>query len=98
MRCPVCKADNSQGPACRRCKADLGLLFAVEANRAAALAAARRESAQGRPGPAFDLMRRADELRHGPDVARFGAVLALLRRDFATAREQHRRAHRLSGG
>ena len=23
LRCPVCKADNTQGPACRRCKADL---------------------------------------------------------------------------
>src|SRR5262249_17865113 len=33
MRCPVCKAENAQGPACRRCKADLSLLFAVEARR-----------------------------------------------------------------
>ena len=30
IRCPVCKAENSQGPTCRRCKADLSLLFRLE--------------------------------------------------------------------
>ena len=34
MQCPVCKADNAQGPLCRRCKADLSLLFRLEARRA----------------------------------------------------------------
>jgi hypothetical protein len=33
MRCPVCKADNTEGPACRRCKADLSLLWSLEARR-----------------------------------------------------------------
>jgi hypothetical protein len=42
MRCPVCKADNVQERACRRCKADLSLLWEVEARREALLAAARR--------------------------------------------------------
>ena len=30
MICPCCKANNDSGPACRRCKADLSLLFAFE--------------------------------------------------------------------
>ena len=34
LRCPVCKAENAQGPNCRRCKADLSLLFALEDRRA----------------------------------------------------------------
>ena len=27
MRCPVCRADNTEGPQCRRCRADLSPLF-----------------------------------------------------------------------
>ena len=40
MLCPACKADNAQGPACRRCKADLSPLWALEARREALLALA----------------------------------------------------------
>jgi hypothetical protein len=46
MRCPVCKAENDQGPACRRCKADLALLWAVEARREALLISARQRLAR----------------------------------------------------
>ncbi len=42
MVCPVCKAENAAGPACRRCKADLSLLFQLEEQRERTLAAARR--------------------------------------------------------
>ena len=34
MRCPVCKAENEMTPQCRRCKADLSLLLALERGRA----------------------------------------------------------------
>ena len=34
IRCPLCKADNLEGPACRRCKADLSMLFRLEERRA----------------------------------------------------------------
>jgi hypothetical protein len=30
VACPCCRAVNESGPACRRCKADLGLLFALD--------------------------------------------------------------------
>lgn len=33
MRCPVCRAENDRGPNCRRCRADLSLLFALEKQR-----------------------------------------------------------------
>jgi hypothetical protein len=49
MRCPVCKADNDQGPACRRCKADLSLLWALEARREALLASVRHRLARFNP-------------------------------------------------
>jgi hypothetical protein len=42
MICPVCKAENTQGPACRRCKADLSLLWSLESRREALLNAARQ--------------------------------------------------------
>src|SRR5262245_22039325 len=61
LRCPVCKADNvtptplpqgersgSEGaPTCRRCKADLSLLFALEEHREVLLNSARQHAAAG---------------------------------------------------
>src|SRR5438552_3075018 len=48
LTCPVCRAANDQGPACRRCRADLSLLFVLDAQRQARLAAATTAAAQGR--------------------------------------------------
>src|SRR5262245_28191045 len=96
--CPLCRAANETGPACRRCRADLSMMFAVEAQREAHFAAARAALAQGEPIRASNEAQRAEELRHGPDLARFQAVLALLRRDFSAALQQYRRAQELSGG
>jgi hypothetical protein len=96
--CPLCKVANEVGPQCRRCRADLSLLFAVEAQREAHFAAAREALAQGEPVLASHEARRADELRHGPDLARFRAVVALLRRDFGDAWLQCRRARTFSDG
>jgi hypothetical protein len=85
MRCPVCKADNSQGPLCRRCKADLGLLFQLEAERAAALAAARQHLAEGAFGQAVQLAERADGLRRDDESRRLLAAACLMQRDFVRA-------------
>ena len=98
MTCPLCKASNDAGPACRRCRADLALLFAVEACREAELAAARSALAQGRPEVALNQALRADDLRHGADAARVAAAAALLARDFATAWKQYQRSRSLNGG
>src|SRR5262249_46077673 len=48
VSCPCCKASNDVGPNCRRCKADLSLLFAVEARRTTAIAETRQLAANSR--------------------------------------------------
>jgi hypothetical protein len=95
--CPVCRAGNDAGPSCRRCKADLSMLFTIEAQREAHLGAAREAIAQGRPVLASLEVRKADELRRGADAARLAAVAALLHRDFDQAWAQYRRASKLGG-
>ena len=90
IRCPVCKAENAQGPACRRCKADLALLWALEERRAAALAAARRRLAAGRADEAAALAEEADRMRSGEDSRRLRAVTRLVQRDYAGAWASYR--------
>jgi hypothetical protein len=96
----VCKAENVQEWTCRRCKADLSLLWEVEERRAALLASARRHLAgpEGRgpsadEGPAARSHTRlagedaaaAGRLRAGVDALRLTALARLLGRDFAGA-------------
>src|SRR3954467_3098855 len=84
LRCPVCKADNSQGPGCRRCKADLSLLFALEEQREHAMAAARANLADA-PARSLREALRADHLRSDDTSRRLVAVAAIACRDFALA-------------
>jgi hypothetical protein len=98
LTCPACRAVNDAGPVCRRCRADLSLLVAVEARRAAELAEGRMQLAQGDVEAAFSSARRADELRRGADSARLAAIAALLKRDFAAAWKAYPRARSLNGG
>ncbi len=85
ISCPVCRARVDAGPLCRRCKADLTLLFALEARRDAVLTAARQSLANGRPEEALALAQWAEQLRRGADARRLIAAAYLLRRDFAAA-------------
>lgn len=85
MRCPVCRAENDQGPQCRRCRADLSLLFALEAQRDHYLALARQYATRGQWDHAFAVAEGVDTLRRGADARRLLAVSALLRRDFSRA-------------
>lgn len=92
MNCPVCKAQNDQGPSCRRCKADLSLLFALERQHALGLARARDLLVQGHWDEAIAATGCVEELRAGPDARRLRALAHLLRRDFASAWRDHGRA------
>jgi hypothetical protein len=93
--CPCCKAANDAGPACRRCKADLSLLFAVEADRAAAVEQTRRLAAESRFPEALVQLDRASQLRRGDDLSRLKAAVLLLARDFpAASRAYHELASR----
>lgn len=85
MRCPVCRADNVAGPECRRCRADLGLLAALEEQRLELLRRADRLLAHGAAGPALVLARRAEVLRRGPEPLRRQALAHWLRGHFADA-------------
>ena len=85
MRCPVCKADNLQGPQCRRCKADLSLLFELEEQRQRALAEARHRLRCGEWLQAARQAETANWLRGDEDSRQLAAVAHLLGRDFAGA-------------
>lgn len=85
MRCPVCKAENSQGPQCRRCKADLSLLFALEEQRQRTLAEARRCLQRGDWQAAVEHAETAHWLRGDEESQRTRAAARLLARDFAGA-------------
>jgi hypothetical protein len=89
MRCPVCRAENDE-PTCRRCKADLSPLFALEAQRAQALAAAACAAAQGQGAEVVHHAETAQQLRAGADALRWLAVGHLLERDFPRALAYHR--------
>jgi Flp pilus assembly protein TadD len=89
LRCPVCRAENAAGPICRRCRADLSLLAAVEARRDHHLAAARTAVADSRFDDAVEELVRAAELRHGSDIHRLRACAFLLAGDFASARSEY---------
>ena len=92
LTCPVCRAANDAGPACRRCRADLALYFAVEARWSHALAAARAAAAAGDWPAALAAAGRAVELRRGPDAERLRAALHLAAGDPAAAWAAVRRA------
>ena len=85
MRCPVCKADNAQAPACRRCKADLSLLWQLESRREGLLVSARLQFARGCWRDAERDVAAALRLRDGVDARRLQALCRLVARDFAGA-------------
>jgi hypothetical protein len=85
MRCPVCKADNLQDPQCRRCKADLSLLFALEEQRQRTLENARHFLRRGDFAEAVRYAQMADWLRGDEESRRLTALGHLLGRNFAAA-------------
>ena len=88
--CPVCKADNAHGPLCRRCKADLALLFQLDAQRQHSLAEARQCMHDGRWQEAVRLAGRADGLRTDVESRGLVAVTAVLTRAYDLALRYYR--------
>ena len=85
IRCPVCKAENASGPTCRRCKADLSLVFALEDQRWGALSEAHDALDERRYPDAHNAALRADHLRRDEASGRLVALTALLCGDHAQA-------------
>ncbi len=86
MTCPVCRATNDASvTTCRRCKADLSLVVAVEARRVGLLSAATSAIAAGEFEGALRYLASAEAVRGGADVERVRATAHLANRDYAAA-------------
>lgn len=92
VRCPVCRADNAAGPACRRCRADLGLLFDLEGRRAELLGESFRAAEAGDLAGARRAAAEAEAIRAGDDARGLRAAVELLAGDFAEAWRLYPRA------
>lgn len=84
LTCPCCKAIN-ESTTCRRCKADLSLLAAVEASREHYVALARRFSAELRSHEALSHLDHAAALRPGEDLRQLRSAVLLLAGRFTDA-------------
>jgi hypothetical protein len=84
LTCPCCKAANT-ADVCRRCKADLGLLSAVETAREHHLTLARRFAAELRTVEALTHLGHAGSLRSGGDLDQLRSAILLLAGRFADA-------------
>jgi hypothetical protein len=85
MPCPVCRASVEQGPQCRRCRADLSLLFALAEQREDALREARRSFAVGDYFMGRAHARHADYLHRDEQSARLISLGHLLLRRYDLA-------------
>lgn len=84
LTCPACRAENAT-TTCRRCRADLSLLFAVERRRGQWLREAARFIRHGDGYRAWDRLRKARALRPGRDLAPLECLASLMEGDFETA-------------
>lgn len=83
IACPACRAENTERT-CRRCRADLGMLFDLEAARSQWLVESSRLMTTA-PKKSLAAAEAARSLRDGPDAIRLQACAHLLLRDFAAA-------------
>ncbi len=88
IACPACRAENTER-ICRRCRADLGLLWDLEAQRERLLADAAEALRRGQFIQAIDRAQTARDLRAGSDAGRLIACAYLLRGQFVRALEWH---------
>lgn len=84
LPCPCCRAANT-ADTCRRCKADLSLLRAVEAAREQHIVVSRRFAAELRTSEALTHLAHATALRPGDDLRPLRAAVLLLAGRFADA-------------
>jgi methylphosphotriester-DNA--protein-cysteine methyltransferase len=90
LKCPVCKADNATPPTCRRCKADLAMLWAVEDHRRTLVERAKAAMADRQYDDALESLNAAERARPGADLAPLRASATLLAGDFAGAYRVYR--------
>ena len=96
MRCPVCRAENGLDALCRRCRADLAMLAAVEQQRAACLSEAGQHLRAGAGDAAAAHAEQAHGLRAAADSAKLAALGHLVNQRFAEALRWRNRARAAS--
>ncbi len=84
IACPCCKASNAAAT-CRRCRADLTLLFRIEERRNYHVNVAKRFAADSRWAEALRQIDSAEQLRAGEDVNGLRAALFLHQGHFGEA-------------
>ena len=84
LTCPCCRAV-SESATCRRCRADLSLLQAVEQKREFHLIAAKRFAADAEYSRALAELQLVESLRPDPEVTQLRAAFLLLQGDYAAA-------------
>ena len=84
MNCPVCRAENTER-ICRRCRADIGMLFDLEETRSHLLDQAEEAWRSRNRFAARRFVLDAARLRNGADTDRWLAVANLATRDFKRA-------------
>jgi hypothetical protein len=90
MRCPVCKADNHETPQCRRCKADLSLLLALERRRGRLMTEAVARLARGDAATALKAVLEAGTLRSDDESHALAALARVMGHDFQAAWDWYR--------
>jgi hypothetical protein len=90
MRCPVCRAELTSGPTCRRCRADLSLLFTLDDQRQELLRRAAAYLARGDGEKTAALADEAAAVQNEPEALRLRAAGSLLARHFPRAWDGYR--------
>lgn len=90
ITCPCCRAANSEPMNCRRCKADLSLLWELEDQRQRLLERLGGLVEAGEWQTALAVAKRAHQLRPDTDTLRALAGMQLLNRQFEEAWQSRR--------
>lgn len=85
MRCPVCRAENTEAGNCRRCRADLALLWSLESRRQKVLKAGWQAASCFDGEAVVQQAAQAHALRHGQDSRHLLALGHLFCGDFPAA-------------
>lgn len=85
LACPVCRADNTAPRNCRRCRADLSLLWSLAAERQRLLDECQQAVCNGDAEVLLRQATRAHSLRHGEDTQRYLALGHLLQEHYFDA-------------
>jgi hypothetical protein len=92
ITCPTCKATNSQGPQCRRCRTDLSKLFALMNLREEIIDRSRLALSEDEPSIAAAELSEAVALKSDPDVFKLLALSSLMQGDYEGAFNMYERA------